>query len=67
MEKAIGLEISPEPLPEDFLTTAPGIDSEEVEKMIKTPETEEWKGECERGLGDVWLIGRARLTNLGLE
>lgn len=67
MERVLGLEVSPDPLPEDFLTTAPGVDSEEVEKMIKSTDSDEWKSECERALGDVWLIGRARLKNLSLE
>ncbi|ODN99484.1 hypothetical protein L198_03328 [Cryptococcus wingfieldii CBS 7118] len=45
----------------------PPIDSEEVEKMVKAPESEEWKKECSRGLADVWLIGRARLSGMGLK
>jgi hypothetical protein len=67
MERLIGLDVSPEPLPDDYLTIAPGPDSEEVENLIRPRESEAWKMECERGLGDVWLIGKARLKTLGLE
>ncbi|WVQ86043.1 hypothetical protein IAT38_008211 [Cryptococcus sp. DSM 104549] len=45
----------------------PALDSDEVEKKVKSPAGEEWKKECERGLQDVWLIGRARLGGLGLK
>ncbi|WVQ70682.1 hypothetical protein IAR50_000204 [Cryptococcus sp. DSM 104548] len=48
-------------------TEQPPIDSEEVGQMVKAPESEEWKKECSRGLADVWLIGRARLSGMGLK
>ncbi|WVQ95599.1 hypothetical protein IAU59_002696 [Kwoniella sp. CBS 9459] len=67
MESVLSLPISPEPLPDEFPTDQPAIDSDEVDSRIKSPETEDWRKECERALGDVWLIGRARLKGLGLE
>lgn len=38
-----------------------------VKEAIRQPDSPEWKAECERGLGDVWLIGKARLKGLGVE
>ncbi|WVQ63270.1 uncharacterized protein L199_001421 [Kwoniella botswanensis] len=66
-ESILNLPLSPQPLTNDFPTAQPSLDSEEVKSRIKLSESEEWKKECERGLGDVWLIGRARLKGLGLE
>ncbi|WWD08449.1 hypothetical protein V865_006561 [Kwoniella europaea PYCC6329] len=66
-ESILNLPLSPQPLPDDFPTAQPPLDSEEVKSRVKLPESEEWKKECERGLGDVWLIGRARLRGLGLQ
>ncbi|WVO20500.1 uncharacterized protein IAS62_001797 [Cryptococcus decagattii] len=45
----------------------PPLNSAEVDQMVKTPEMVEWRKECDRGLQNVWLIGRARLQGLGLE
>jgi hypothetical protein len=45
----------------------PKLDSEEITLRIRDPKGEEWKRECERGLEDVWRIGKARLGTLGLE
>ncbi|WVO17435.1 hypothetical protein L204_105127 [Cryptococcus depauperatus] len=45
----------------------PAIESEVVLEKIQRPEEEGWRRECERGLRDVWLIGKARLKALGLE
>ncbi|OCF30738.1 hypothetical protein I316_07624 [Kwoniella heveanensis BCC8398] len=67
MESVLSLPVSPEPLPDDYLTDQPALDSEEVKSKIKSTESEEWKSECERALGDVWLIGRARLKGLDLQ
>ncbi|KAK4687190.1 hypothetical protein P7C73_g2933, partial [Tremellales sp. Uapishka_1] len=67
LEGILHLPVSPNPLPDDFPTTQPGLHSTEVEHLIKSPDSAEWRTECERGLADVWLIGRARLQGLGLE
>ncbi|KAK8850509.1 hypothetical protein IAR55_004427 [Kwoniella newhampshirensis] len=67
MESILSLPLSPQPLPDDFPTSEPGLDSADVESRVKSPDSAEWKNECERGLGDVWLIGRARLKGLGLQ
>lgn len=45
----------------------PPLNSAEADRMVKTSEMVEWRKECDRGLQDVWLIGRARLKGLGLE
>ncbi|OCF54771.1 hypothetical protein L486_07907 [Kwoniella mangroviensis CBS 10435] len=66
-ESVLNLPLSPQPLPDDLPAAQPPADSEEVKSRIRLPESEEWRKECERGLGDVWLIGRARLKGLGLE
>ncbi|WVW80894.1 hypothetical protein I302_102885 [Kwoniella bestiolae CBS 10118] len=66
-ESVLDLPRSPHPLPDDHPTNQPEIGSGEVKNRIKSPDSAEWKKECERGLGDVWLIGRARLKGLGLE
>ena len=67
MEGVLDLPISPQPLPEDFSTREPAADSGGIQQRIRDLESDEWKRECERGLGDVWRIGRARLTGLGLK
>lgn len=67
MEGVLGLPVSPQPLLEEFPTNEPAVESEEVKGVIKHQDSEEWKRECERGLGDVWRIGRARLAGLGLK
>ncbi|KAK6906653.1 hypothetical protein I204_00536 [Kwoniella mangroviensis CBS 8886] len=66
-ESILNLPLSPQPLSDDFSTNQPSLDSEEVKRRIKLPESDAWKKECKRGLGDVWLIGRARLKGLGLQ
>ncbi|ADV19789.1 hypothetical protein I305_00307 [Cryptococcus gattii E566] len=45
----------------------PPLNSAEADRMVKTPEMVEWRRECDRGLQNVWLIGRARLNGLDLE
>ncbi|WWD20692.1 hypothetical protein CI109_105168 [Kwoniella shandongensis] len=67
LESILSLPLSPEPLPDNYPTSEPGLGSAEVEARVKPGESEAWKTECERGLADVWLIGRARLKGLGLE
>ncbi|WRT70648.1 uncharacterized protein IL334_007646 [Kwoniella shivajii] len=66
-ESILNIPQSPKPLPEDFVTDQPSLNSTEVKERIKSMDSDEWKEECERGLKDVWLIGRARLRGLGLD
>lgn len=66
-ETILGLPISPQPLPEGFATDQPPLDSPEAEAMVRPMDSDEWRAECQRGLGDIWRIGRARLKTLGLE
>ena len=65
MEERLGLPISPTPLPDGAVIDEPGVESEEVKSRINAPESDEWKKECDRALGDVWLIARSRLSGLG--
>ncbi|GFZ48131.1 hypothetical protein JCM24511_05879 [Saitozyma sp. JCM 24511] len=67
IEQTCDLPLSPQPLPEDFAVNEPKLDSDEVIRRIRDPNGEAWKRECERGLEDVWRIGKARLGALGLE
>jgi len=66
-EGVVGLPVSPEPLPDDAPVGEPALDSDEVKGLIHSPESEGWKRECERDIGEVWRIARARLKGLGLE
>ena len=65
-EGVLGLPISPEPIPEDFPISEPDVNSEGVKRMVKARDSADWQRECERGLDDVWRIGRARLAGLEL-
>jgi hypothetical protein len=67
LEGIIGLPISPEPLPDEFAVNQPSMDSGEVSSRVKDPQSQEWKDECTRGLGDVWRIARARLKGMNLD
>lgn len=67
LETICGLPVSPRPLPDDFPVNRPGLDSAEVVEKVRRLDSREWKVECERGLADVWEIGRARLRGMGLE
>ncbi|WVR08574.1 hypothetical protein IAU60_005629 [Kwoniella sp. DSM 27419] len=67
LESVLGISTSPDSLPDDYPVKEPALDSAEVQSTVKKPGTDAWKKECERGLGDVWLIGRARLKGLGLD
>ncbi|RSH85250.1 hypothetical protein EHS25_005057 [Saitozyma podzolica] len=67
IEQTCDLPLSPQPLPEDFAVDEPKLDSDEVARRIRDPNGEAWKRECERGLEDVWRIGKARLGTLALE
>jgi 2-oxo-4-hydroxy-4-carboxy--5-ureidoimidazoline (OHCU) decarboxylase len=67
MEAVLGLPASPQALPDDFATASPSIDSNEVERKVKSQDSQNWKAECERGLADVWRIAKARLKGLNLE
>ncbi|KAL1409579.1 hypothetical protein Q8F55_003570 [Vanrija albida] len=66
LEAAIGLPPSPVPLPDDFDTAVPLIESDTLRALIRDPAGEEWRAECDRAVADVWLIGHARLRNMGL-
>lgn len=67
MEKTVGLELSPNPLPEDFPACDPPTLSEQVLALRRDPDSDAWKNECERCLADVWKIARARAQAMGLE
>lgn len=67
MEKLLELPVTTQPIPENFAVNEPAIDSARVTSQVKSPESDEWKRECERGLADIWRIGKARLKTLGLE
>ena len=66
MEEALGVTVSPQPLPDDYPVAEPALDSEEVRTKVKSKDSAEWKTECDRGLADVWLIGKSRLKTLSL-
>ncbi|TXT04227.1 hypothetical protein VHUM_04225 [Vanrija humicola] len=67
LEQAIGLPVSPVPLPDDFDTASPPLESDAVRALVRDPASDEWKTECDRAIADVWLIGHSRLKNMGLE
>ncbi|WOO79592.1 putative allantoinase 1 [Vanrija pseudolonga] len=67
LEEAIGLPLSPVPLPDDFEAGVPSLESDEVRKLVRDPSGEQWKAECDRAIADVWLIAHSRLQNMGLE
>ena len=66
-EETIGIDPSPSPLPDDYTTSQPALDSDETRRLVKEQGTEEWKAECERCLADVWAIGKARVVAVGLK
>ncbi|EIW69910.1 hypothetical protein TREMEDRAFT_18980, partial [Tremella mesenterica DSM 1558] len=67
LERIIGITPSPAPIPDDWPLDIPTLDSTEVKGLIRPFGSEEWKEECERGLGEVWKIARARLKTMDLE
>lgn len=72
MERLLSLDLSPAPLPDGdgrrgYDPKQPGLEDEAVRARVKPVESEAWKVECERGLGEVFKIGRARLSAVGLQ
>lgn len=67
LEEAIGLPLSPVPLPDDYDTASPALESDEVRKLVRDPSGDAWKAECDRAIAAVWLIAHSRLKNMGLE
>jgi hypothetical protein len=66
MESAIGIPASPVPLPDDYPTDQPALHDEYVQRRIVSMGDKAWTKECERALGDIWLIARSRVTGMGL-
>jgi len=65
MERSIGVPVSPDPLPEDYPVTEPALS--EASGLVRPRDSEAWKTECDRAIGDVWLIAKARIWGMGLE
>lgn len=67
LEHVLSLPASPVPLPDDYPTATPPLDDAGMLAARREVQGEDWCKECERGLGDVWLIGKARLRGMGVE
>jgi 2-oxo-4-hydroxy-4-carboxy--5-ureidoimidazoline (OHCU) decarboxylase len=67
IEDAVGIPRSPEPLPDEYPVNTPALDSDEIRRLRRDPVSAEWRTECDRAVGDVWLIAKARIRGLGLE
>jgi hypothetical protein len=55
--------VSPVPLPDDYPVDQPPLSQF---SEVFSPGDELWEKECERALGDIWLIARSRLKGMGL-
>jgi hypothetical protein len=66
MESVLALPLSPDPIPDDYKTDQPALDSQDAKCLIRDPESDEWRSECERAMAAVWTIGRARLRGMGM-
>ncbi len=62
----MAIPLSPIPLPDEFPTDQPALQSEHVLSKKVTKGSEQWRKECERALNDVWLIAKSRVTGMGL-